>query len=87
MKYWRYALLESSSKNPENSDIISWNEEGNAFVVRKVNEFADQILPKYFKHNNYASFVRQLNMYDFHKTRQESSENEFKHKLFRRGYK
>jgi heat shock transcription factor 1 len=50
--------LDCSSKNPENSDIISWNEDGNAFLVKKVNEFADQILPKYFKHNNYASFVR-----------------------------
>eukprot|EP01017_Pseudomicrothorax_dubius_P011467 TRINITY_DN1428_c0_g1_i7.p1 TRINITY_DN1428_c0_g1~~TRINITY_DN1428_c0_g1_i7.p1 ORF type:complete len:404 (-),score=88.39 TRINITY_DN1428_c0_g1_i7:613-1824(-) len=78
-----YEILE----NPVYADIISWNRDGSAFVVKKVNEFSEKILPKYFKHNNFASFVRQLNMYDFHKTRHENNENEFKHKLFRRGHK
>jgi len=59
--------------------------DGTAFVVKKVNDFSEVILPKHFKHRNFASFVRQLNMYDFHKTRQDN--NEFKHKYFMRGYK
>eukprot|EP01016_Furgasonia_blochmanni_P007474 TRINITY_DN1299_c0_g1_i2.p1 TRINITY_DN1299_c0_g1~~TRINITY_DN1299_c0_g1_i2.p1 ORF type:complete len:713 (-),score=179.22 TRINITY_DN1299_c0_g1_i2:458-2596(-) len=78
-----YEILE----NPTYTDIISWNKEGNAFIVKKVNEFSEKILPKYFKHNNFASFVRQLNMYDFHKTRHDNNENEFRHRQFRRGYK
>lgn len=47
-------------KNPEYGEIISWNEDGKAFKVKKPNEFAEKVLPKYFKTNNFASFVRQV---------------------------
>jgi HSF-type DNA-binding len=48
---------------PETDDIISWGEEGKSFVVRKPVEFARDLLPVHFKHNNFSSFVRQLNTY------------------------
>ena len=61
-------------QDPSSDSIISWNPEGNGFIVKQVNQFSDQILPKYFKHNNFSSFIRQLNMYDFHKTRNGSNQ-------------
>ena len=54
------------------SHIISWHSSLNhAFVVHDQNLFCQEILPKFFKHNKFTSFVRQLNMYQFHKLRDE----------------
>ncbi|XP_052205843.1 heat shock factor protein HSF24-like [Diospyros lotus] len=48
-------------------DVVSWNDSGTAFVVWKMAEFAKDLLPNYFKHSNFSSFVRQLNTYGFRK--------------------
>lgn len=50
-------------------DVVSWGPHGDCFVVKDMNEFTKSILPRMFKHSNFASFVRQLNKYDFHKVR------------------
>ncbi|XP_054249065.1 heat shock factor protein 2 [Indicator indicator] len=50
-----------------NNRLITWSQNGRSFLVLDEQTFAKEILPKYFKHNNMASFVRQLNMYGFRK--------------------
>lgn len=49
--------------DPITDEMISWNETGNGFVVWKTADFARDLLPNSFKHNNFSSFVRQLNTY------------------------
>ncbi|KAI8361493.1 HSF-type DNA-binding-domain-containing protein, partial [Mortierella sp. GBAus27b] len=42
-------------------NLISWAKEGDMFYVHNCIKLSDAVLPKFFKHNNWQSFVRQLN--------------------------
>eukprot|EP00055_Hartaetosiga_balthica_P008088 m.29016 g.29016 ORF g.29016 m.29016 type:complete len:456 (-) comp6114_c0_seq1:1043-2410(-) len=77
--------------DPSTDNLISWSESGDMFRVHDASGLAKEILPKYFKHNNFNSLVRQLNMYGFHKVvgleggiKGEQEEWEFVHPCVRR---
>ncbi|CAI4061840.1 hypothetical protein SKDZ_07G1840 [Saccharomyces kudriavzevii ZP591] len=59
--------LWSMLNDDSNAKLIQWAPDGKSFIVTNREEFVHEILPKYFKHSNFASFVRQLNMYGWHK--------------------
>ena len=55
--------------NTNNNSAISWDSEGKKIVISDIVKLCNEVLPKFYKHKNYSSFIRQLNLYGFHKTR------------------
>ena len=62
--YKLYDMLQDSHSN----NAIAWTGYGNSFQILN-NELLSDVLPKYFRHNNVNSFIRQLYKWGFRKVR------------------
>lgn len=84
--------------NTCDSTTAAWGEDGLTFVVKNPETFEKNIIPQFFKHSKFTSFVRQLNFYGFRKIKftdsirinaalEEKTANfwRFRHDNFRRG--
>eukprot|EP01036_Dinobryon_divergens_P022525 gene22525-30788_t len=73
-------------------DIGGWSDAGDTVIIKDVKRFEEQVIPTVYKHNNFSSFVRQLNFYGFRKVKSVESIDqpasslwEFRHPSFLRG--
>jgi len=76
-------------------DIATWSADGTTFLIKDPERLASEVIPLFFKHNKFSSFVRQLNFYGFRKvkidpfklnlTPEESRSWRFRHEFFIRG--
>lgn len=70
-----YQILSTPACRP----FIAWGPLKDTILVIDEDAFSKNVLPKYYKHANFGSFARQLNIYGFRKV----GDGEFKHELFR----
>jgi len=77
--------LHQMLSNPDIEDIISWLPHGRAWRILQRKPFEEQVIPLYFRHCRYSSFMRQVNGWGFRRVTNGSDYNAYYHEMFLRG--
>jgi len=75
-----YLMLEN-----ESPDIIRWEGNGTRFRIVDSTRYQQEIIPKYFRHNQYSSVQRQMNLYGFKCNFRGNDKGSFSHPEFFKG--
>eukprot|EP00542_Grammatophora_oceanica_P022825 CAMPEP_0194028814 /NCGR_PEP_ID=MMETSP0009_2-20130614/2702_1 /TAXON_ID=210454 /ORGANISM="Grammatophora oceanica, Strain CCMP 410" /LENGTH=490 /DNA_ID=CAMNT_0038668315 /DNA_START=186 /DNA_END=1658 /DNA_ORIENTATION=- len=67
------------------ADVIAWMPHGRSWRVLKPREFECKVIPTYFEHAKFSSFIRQANGWGFRRITQGCDRNSYYHPQFLRG--
>ena len=70
--------------NPALADVIGWAPHGRSWRILKPRDFEIRVLPKYFEHSKFSSFVRQANGWGFRRMSEGYEKNAYYHEYFLR---
>jgi len=78
-----FKLMEVLS-NDNHSDVISWVEHGESFMIHDRKKFVTSVMPNYFKQTKFESFMRKLSRWGFRKEKHGPAAGAYYHGLFKR---
>ncbi|KAL3774633.1 hypothetical protein ACHAW5_009576 [Stephanodiscus triporus] len=70
--------------NPALADVVGWAPHGRSWRILKPRDFEIRVLPKYFEHSKFSSFVRQANGWGFRRMSEGYEKNAYYHEYFLR---
>lgn len=73
--------------NPDLAGVVAWAPHGRSWRILRPRDFEIRILPKYFEHSKFSSFVRQANGWGFRRLMADGGrldKNEYYHEYFLR---
>lgn len=79
------AKMHAILSRPDLADIVAWMPHGRSWRVLKPREFEIKVIPTYFEHAKFSSFIRQANGWGFRRVTQGRDRNSYYHELFLRG--
>jgi hypothetical protein len=79
------AKMHSILSRPDLADVVCWMAHGRSWRVLKPREFEIRVIPTYFEHTKFSSFIRQANGWGFRRVTQGRDRNSYYHELFLRG--
>jgi HSF-type DNA-binding len=79
------AKMHAILSRPDLVDVICWMPHGRSWKVHKPREFEVSVLPIYFEHSKFSSFIRQANGWGFRRINSGRDRNSYYHPQFLRG--
>ena len=77
-----HQILSDLEQQEGGTEIASFLPHGRAFSIHKPRDFVKHVMPNYFRMSRFASFQRQLNLYDFQRVTEGPDKGAYFHELF-----